>query len=718
MANQNLISLLTLERFGLDKTNGGTRNSLPTWSSIVSGLQYYKQSGEISRDLQLMVVMPAKEYINTKGQNAKCEAVNFSMDIWKADWQQIDDKRSANFNKLSGRLEFETKIVCLAELWLLQRRSKLNSLLRKCNHIIKCAEVCQEEGILSLFHLGQQNLFERIYRSFRKTMSHDSARNILLALVGLNDLQHTPFQTYGFYINTNIKQFIDGRNDGNQTYCMPFSILSKLWSGLKEYAEDIELEYLPKALPILSKLGEFCREYPQEKRQIGSRPKEKIWTLYWAKAENQSLLKAYNEKYPDDHAVINREKSQQRALGASVEAKRYWTALKEVGIDYYLDYPLLASAFHRINRVLKVGVQAYTGMRDSESKDVKLGGLIVDTDNGYIGVHSKLTKFAPERGSDEIWAAAPWVEIMFRVANKIASSIFGHLSEQEIRELNFTSNITSYVSSNVIRKLSGKTNKQTQIPELTMLTQVTNMKISKEEVSEFYRLNKNLNNFDIIKEEIVLNNYWPLRSHQYRRSIAVHSQRLGAANDRTLAFQFKHRSRTQTDWYTEGGSANSIYKNSVSEKLKSNWKREELTANAEIAVELQENPNLFGKGGELLKSQQGQDQSVKVYPSIKKAKQMARRGKSKLKALGHGMYCLNGDSCKMQALIHSSVCNPECENFVADESAITYHKNRFYYYTNLISNSIKHRRTEAQIEYLKLEQESHKEFLDSCGISI
>ncbi|MGP4933485.1 hypothetical protein ACTXIM_16290 [Pseudoalteromonas nigrifaciens] len=718
MAHQNIITLPILERFELENIDDEMKGFLPTWSSVVDGLQYYKKFGKISDDLQSIVVMPANKYIDKKGQKTRAEVINFAMAIWKADWQLSDDKRSVNFSRLTGRLEFEAKIVCLAELWLHQRKSKLNSLLRKCSYIIKCAEACQDEGILSLFHLGQHNLFEKIQSNLRKTMSHDSSRNYLLALTGLNDLQHTPFKAYGFYISTDIRQFIKGRNDGNQTYCMPFSILSKLWNGVKEYAENIESEYLPEALPLLSKLGEFCREYPQENKSIGFRPKEKTWTLYWAKSENQSLLRAYYEKHPDDGVVINREKAQQKALGVSKDAKRYWASLKNFGIDYYPDHTHLSRAFHRINRVLKIGIQAYTGMRESESKDVKLGGLIIDTENGYIGVHSKLTKFAPERGSDEIWAAAPWVEIMFRVAKKIARSIYGHLSEQEIRELNFLVNIKSYVTTNLITKLSGKANREFQIPETIMLAQITDMRILKEEINEFYQLNKNINNFDIIKKEIFLNNLWPLRSHQYRRSIAVHTKRLGAVNNRALAFQFKHRSRTQSDWYSDGGSANSIYKNRVSEKLKSNWKHDEDTADAEIAVELQENPNLFGRGGELLKSQQGGDESVKIYPSIKKAKQMAIRGKSKLKALGHGMYCLNGDNCKMQALLHSSACNPECENFVADERAITYNKNRYSYYTNLITNSIKHRRTEAQIEYLKLEQESHKEFLDSCGISI
>lgn len=46
--------------------------------------------------------------------------------------------------------------------------------------------------------------------------------------------------------------------------------------------------------------------------------------------------------------------------------------------------------------------------------------------------------------------------------------------------------------------------------------------------------------------------FWPLRTHQFRRSLAVHLRRLDLISTNDLIRQFKHLIRGMTEWYMSG----------------------------------------------------------------------------------------------------------------------------------------------------------------------
>lgn len=702
--NIDYLNQRLLERFELDAESYKSNPKLPTWHGVVRELQKVKENNSIYGAFKDMLVFPKVE---KDGESFK--PVLFTQDVWKPKWAA--GCRAISFEGLPPTLKFESKLLCLAELWLLDREAKLHHLTRKGQNIVLVAKKCAELHMLSLKHLGSDSNRDKLYWAFREESSHDSTRNKFIDMRGLADLEKTPFKDYGLYISTDPMDGISKREDGNQTYAMPFSIMVQVWQGHRNYAINIRKEYLRYALPIVRMISKFNLKTPDCGKDITHVNTNMEFLEYLAQPKFQRLLRIYHKKFPNDKAVIHRDTL--RTPGNKFREKR----ITNIGIVYSTNLATLAKHINEVSNILLLGIQTYTGMRESESKDVTCGSLVVDDEAGYIGVDSNLYKFAPEGGFEDIWAAAPWVEECFITARMIAKALFADHPEHDIDNTTILPNIATWLSRSVLEKRKGRANREFVTPPPLAFAQKYNIKITDDCVHEFFKLNRNINNIDKVKNDIKVGEYWPIRSHQFRRTIAVHSKRLGAASDRALSFQLKHRLRSQTDWYTDGGVANSALNSKAAERLYKLWKEEEDTAMAETSVELQESKNLFGRGGELLKSGQGKSDKAKVYPSIKKAKQMAARGKSKLKALGHGMYCLQGDSCSMRAVMQNANCDNECENLVADDDAISYHRTRFDYYENLLDNSIPHSRTDAQIEYIRLEMESHREFLEYFGVA-
>jgi hypothetical protein len=151
--------------------------------------------------------------------------------------------------------------------------------------------------------------------------------------------------------------------------------------------------------------------------------------------------------------------------------------------------------------------------------------------------------------------------------------------------------------------------------------------------------------------------------------------------------------------------------------MKKNYNKEQAQLSAELALQFQATEGLYGKGGKVLEATRELQESAKVYPTLKKATNMALRGKSTLKSLGNGMYCLNGQNCKISGIVQSAKCDTKCENLVASELAIGHWQSKYNYYTKLLSNTIGHKKSEAQVEYLKLEQQFFKEALEYYGVT-
>ncbi|MFZ8200469.1 hypothetical protein [Alteromonas portus] len=713
MENQNLVSKKAEFKQAESQSELPSYDSvLPTMERVVKYLESYKSKNELPPSILTMIVIPESESHLKQGK-----ACTYEDDRWQATSTDDLESRSADFSELNEHLKFEAKMICIGELWLLQRRSKLNSLLRKCSYIIEAARICQQLNIRSLSLLNNDIPFNKLIEAYeRKGNSNRTICNKLMALNTLTDLNNSPFKGYGLSCKRDFIRSFKSIDDSNQTYCMPFTIFSRLWHSHLQYAKSVETDYLPVLEPVLKMIFEFKKSHPDCLTSVTRKAKSRPWILHLAK--HTEYLKSYHEKYPDHICVFSREEQKAKIKDKNKDRNYDFKLMEKLGCYYYIDLNLLPARVNQVLHRLRMAIQAYTGMRTSESEAITFNSLVKDDIAGFIGVDSRLRKFAPEGGVSDIWAAAPWVETIFRVANKLADICFPQLPIKERSDLPIRINYQHYLFDFTIRRIKSGRNSFTGTSPETDFIVDHDIRLTESCISEFWRLNRNVAKRQIVEKEIKEGSFWPLRNHQYRRTIAVHSKRLGLVTDRALSFQLKHLTRSQTDWYADGGTQNSTYKPIIHEKLKQLWDSEFEIANAELALELQDNPNLFGKGGELLMSKQGDENTVRVYPSLKKAIQMAKRGNAVLKSLGNGMYCLNGQDCKLEGLIQVSKCNLKCENLVADKTAIEFHKGRYHYYQTLLDRSIKHKRTQAQIDFLLLERDSHKEFLDFCGVNI
>ncbi|MCU7940436.1 MAG: hypothetical protein KZQ74_05675, partial [gamma proteobacterium symbiont of Bathyaustriella thionipta] len=244
----------------------------------------------------------------------------------------------------------------------------------------------------------------------------------------------------------------------------------------------------------------------------------------------------------------------------------------------------------------------------------------------------------------------------------------------------------------------------------------TVLTISQDDYDEFFRFNRNLDDMEAVKKEIIVGASWPLRSHQYRRSIAVHSRRLKLVSNNTLTVQFKHLASTMTEWYCDGHQDEDTVKYKIPKLLADELQVLEAEMSAELAMRFQEGETLVGKGGENLIAQQKLPKNQRTFPSFKRAVSMAKRGRSVVISLGNGFYCMNGRDCDMKAIVQSSLCNPGCESLVADAESIPIWLHRFKHYDKLLKKAKTDVATDATITFLQLERDYYANALDQYEV--
>ncbi|ASP47409.1 hypothetical protein [Cognaticolwellia beringensis] len=670
---------------------------LPTMRRTITFLQVQQELREIPDGLKNMIICPAG--LDAKG-NALA-AVRFSFSIWSFKIKGCDCDRKVTFTGLNKQLAFEVRIICLYIIWLAEKSAKLSSVVRVATTISLIAKACQSLGILSIFHLQNKQVTDKLFDLLRERLNENSLRNYVIALNNLGKMDNTPLQVYGYSVSRTFNNEL-GDTDANQTYCMPFPILSKLWLSFKNYFDDLtNKNFIDSAKKILF----IVDEYHGESRNID----DIDWLEYIA--NHQDTLKYFHENWHGFGTGCIEDKIRN---STSKDTKRTYTTLLNKGVNYHVDSIQFYHSLTNIFSTFKAACQAYSGMRISEAGAICFNSLLDDKQHGYVGIKSLLSKYAPEGGIDELWAAAPWIVDIFHFNIELARAVFKPMYAKDIQKMNICINVKEYKMGNTIQEVTPRSfTKWARI-----WCEEHDITLTNEDIKEFYLLNQNIADKELVEQEIYEGAHWPLRSHQPRRSISVHGRRLNVVSGQDISFQLKHLYRTETDWYSSGGSANAIYKAQIPEMMKNNYEKEQAEISAELALQIQATEGLYGKGGKVLEVARDLHESAKVYPTLKKATNMALRGKSTLKSLGNGMYCLNGQDCKITGIIQSAKCNNKCENLVASKDAIKHWQSKYNHYTNLLSNTIDHKKSAAQVEYLKLEQQFFEEALDYYGVTL
>ncbi|MFK5948840.1 MAG: hypothetical protein QM500_08755 [Methylococcales bacterium] len=617
--------------------------------------------------------------------------------------------RTANFSDLTGNIKLEVKIIAITWLYLVGRKSKLSGLIRNVEKLIVMAKTLQSINIKSVFFLDRAVMRDAFIAEFEDggTRSNRVVRDYYKILKKLCSLTQLSFSSLGYKLKTNMMNHAPNDDDTNQTYCMPLNLLLGIWGSYIQYFENIDFKSGELKI-IISIILAFNKHDGDQNYSSGSmdrylkfledRYQGELSELYnnGSNSVNKFIVFSSEEE-------INKFKSKKIVLnGKEVDNWRPYPA-------YKIDRQSFYQFYSEFSIMLVNAIQSMTGMRLSETKGLTHNSLIVE--GKYLGVQTRFHKFAGDGGKEDDWACAPYVEKIFELARKINGEIFS-INENDINKMPLATNLKEYIFQGNIIPMENQS-----VPKWSKkFMEQTNCKITKDDYDDFFLYNKNLKKLDKVKEEIKVGAFWPLRSHQYRRSLAVHTRRLNLTSNNTLMRQLKQLSLTMIEWYSDGYIDERKTKHAIPKSFAEELEKLDLDIAAEIAIKFQEGDNLIGKGGQNLMDQKDNSPEFKTYPSLKKARVMAARGKSKIASLGNGFYCMNGNDCDFKAVIQSSSCNPNCESMVADADSIPVWLRRYNHFKGLLVIAKKEKENDANLSFIKLELDFFKNALDFYGV--
>ena len=392
MENNNLDNapeiLIALSKFSSSEQDFRTKiSNAPTMRNIIETLRANTKDKKIDyHALDNIIVVPEGEDHNSN----PLKAVLFGDDNWGCRLKGTEVDRVIDFQKLPARLKFEAKLICLSDLWLLPRISKLGSLFRKGQITVNAARLCSALNILSLTHLAQEQPMQRFNKALSESVSANSRRNYFISLNTLCDMTNTPLSSFG--LCAKIQAFQDNSNyeeSVNQTYCMPISILSKLWLSYHHYATEFS-EDLFKRIKSVAKVIWQCTS------KDFSKHKEEWANLLIA---NQKAIRELHTNHPNfgTYEIICDQDEQARLRYDSKDNR----TLLSIGIRYAINIQAFSNAISNILFNLQSAAQSYSGMRADESKHIKIGGLINDQLEGWVGIKTIQKKYAIEGGIEE-----------------------------------------------------------------------------------------------------------------------------------------------------------------------------------------------------------------------------------------------------------------------------------------------------------------------------
>lgn len=679
-----------------------TSSILPSEKLIISSLE-----NNDFHALSNIVIIPSTELK---------KAILFSDDIWtnKEFINEGEIYRKANFKNIPEKMKLEIKIIGLYLFWFSVKKAKVSSIIRIIENLIVISKTLSNINVESIFWLDRDPIRNKFISEFSSKRSSGTLDNYYKSLARICDMQHTLFGEYGFYLKTNFMKMSPQR-EVNQTYCMPIRILLSYWKSYIEYFNNLKID---------QKNWTYITSLPYEYRKYLKNNNLNHHNSYWLCYIYEFCQKNLDEIFKSEHCEIRNLIMKRSDADIKAYNDRTYTYLKnidgnleEVALacynrrypQYLVDMEDIYCFYNRVSLIACDAIQSMTGMRKSEALSIKFNSLIEDKD--WVGVRSTLYKYADDGGVQEVWAAAPYVKEIFKKISLLAAPIF-RVSENELQSLYIKTNAREFHSSG---RYSLMKNQRTSERQLNW-SEKNDIYISESDLVEFWQLNPNISDKERVKKHIYIGAKWPIESHQFRRSIAVHVRRLELVTMNQLVSHLKQLAKTIAEWYADGAVANSSFKGRIAESFAKELERADLERAATIAMKFQNGNNLYGKGGEHLESQKGSNINMKTYQSFQHALSLAKRRKSKIMSLGNGMYCMNGAECDFKAIVQSATCRPDCENLVADEDSIPIWLNRYNKLRLLYSRALKENQPIASQEFLRLEMESYKQALEFYGV--
>ncbi len=339
-------------------------------------------------------------------------------------------------------------------------------------------------------------------------------------LLAFNDVDnaHKPFEFCDIKKLTEMNAtIINYRNNLKQFPPIPpriyLSYITSITSDIKFLTENIDI-FLDLILEIKSKYVEICK-LPHNSRYNNIPPEYNI----------VNIIKNYNLAFVFDY------------FGANKNIK---------GILY-----LLNSILFRC----RLAIQIFTGMRIDEATNLNIDCAQIYHKNGqdhYI-INGKTTKLSEREAK---WVTNKVGYNASCLSRKIGLFIVNHIENVSSEVYNAPLFVrTSYLGLG--RKAPKVENSIILCAELAPNDEMKkiswlNVTITKEDISELKRIDP----FRAWEAEskFGIGQYWPLQTHQFRRSLALYASRSGLVSLTSLRRQLQHLSTQMTLYYSRGSA--------------------------------------------------------------------------------------------------------------------------------------------------------------------
>ena len=319
----------------------------------------------------------------------------------------------------------------------------------------------------------------------------------------------------------------------------------------------------------------------------------------------------------------------------------------------------------RIQTACFIMCSAFTGMRRSELYGLHPCSFKRTEINSKVfysleSFHHKMVQGQPQKTE---WLTVPFTQ----KAIELAEALSRHLRQQLLVHDNpMKVSISSclWLKQNVKSKAPKVCFEESFREPIRQIVAEANAMITDEDLAEFKLINPNSNPLHADKK-IQVGKYWPVTTHQFRRTFAVFAKRHNLCSNIAIKQQFKHLDVPTSEWYGEGGFAAKLRHIDLDLELKNfiDTVQTEITTQ-KIHTWYNSKEKLYGKMGSSITKDR--TNIPHIYKSWDAIYEHVKSGRLSLVGTLHS-YCLAGYECQMSKISSPANCF-KCENQLIDES--------------------------------------------------